>query len=73
MEKVLETYSELLRKFAKLPKEEKEMTFLELCHYPGERFEEICSRILEFFFQPNNKHGFRDLWFKSLSRFTSVH
>lgn len=68
MEKVLETYSELLRKFAKLPKEEKEMTFLELCHYPGERFEEICSRILEFFFQPNNKHGFRDLWFKSLSR-----
>jgi len=72
MEKVLETYSELLRKFAKLPKEEKEMTFLELCHYPGERFEEICSRILEFFFQPNNKHGFRDLWFKSLCKIIKI-
>ena len=72
MEKVLESYSELLRKFAKLPKEEKEMTFLELCHYPGERFEEICSRILEFFFQPNNKHGFRDLWFKSLCKIIKI-
>ena len=72
MEKVLETYSELLRKFAELPKEEKEMTFLELCHYPGERFEEICSRILEFFFQPNNKHGFRDLWFKSLCKIIKI-
>lgn len=73
MEKVVETYSELLRKFAKIPKEEREMTFLELCHYPGERFEEICSRILEFFFQPNNKHGFRDLWFKSLCHIINVY
>lgn len=73
MKKVIDTYSELLRKFAKIPKEEREMTFLELCHYPGERFEEICSRILEFFFQPNNKHGFRDLWFKSLCYIINVY
>lgn len=66
MDSKIGIYSELLLKYSKMPKEEREMTFLELCHYPGERFEEICSRILEFFFQPNNKHGFRDLWFKSL-------
>ena len=62
----IDVYNELLLKFSKIPKEEREMTFLELCHYPGERFEEICSRILEFFFQPNSKHGFHDLWFKAL-------
>ena len=66
MKSDIDSYSELLRKFAKVPKNEREMTFLELCHYPGERFEEICSRILEFLFIPNNIHGFRDLWFKSL-------
>ena len=39
---------------------------MDLCHYKGERFEEICSRILEFFFQPNNNHRFQDLWFEAL-------
>ena len=59
-------YSEILKKFSKIPIEEDDSTFLELCHYPGERFEEICSRILEFFFQPKNKHGLRDLWVQAL-------
>ncbi|MBR6840852.1 MAG: PD-(D/E)XK nuclease family protein [Prevotella sp.] len=59
-------YSEILKAFSKIPIEENEPTFLDICHYPGERFEEICSRILEFYFQPKNKHGFRDLWFKAL-------
>lgn len=66
MSSEIDLFSELLVRYSKIPKEEREKTFLELCHYPGERFEEICSRILEFFFQPNNKHGFRDLWFKAL-------
>lgn len=59
-------FKNILEKFKKFPIPEDESTFLELCHYSGERFEEICSRILEFYFQPNNKHGFRNLWFKSL-------
>ena len=61
-----EKYNDILKKFSRFPIPEDESTFLDLCHYSGERFEEICSRILEFFFQPNNKHGFGDLWFKSL-------
>lgn len=40
-------------------------TLLELCSYPSHRFEEICSRILCFFFNWNAEHGFRDLWLKS--------
>ena len=43
-------------------------TFLDLCHYKGERFEEICSRILAFYLNPNEKHRFRDLWFKALCK-----
>ena len=61
-----EIYNGILEKFSRIPIPEDESTFLDLCHYSGERFEEICSRILEFYFQPNNKHGFGDLWFKSL-------
>lgn len=60
------TYNEILRNYSRIPIEENEQSFLDLCHYPGERFEEICSRILEFYFQPNNNHGFRNLWFRSL-------
>ena len=63
-------FEELLRRFSKIPVEENEPPFLELCHFSGERFEEICSRILEFFFQPKNKHGFQDLWFSSLCSLT---
>ena len=44
----------------------KEPTYLELCRYPGERFEEICSRILGFFFQSKNPHGFGSLFLKAL-------
>ena len=59
-------FKDILKKFSRFPIPEDESTFLDLCHYSGERFEEICSRILEFYFQPNNKHGFRNLWFRSL-------
>lgn len=62
----IEQYQELLNIFSKLPIYKTEPSFMDLCHYKGERFEEICSRILEFFFQPNNNHGFKDLWFEAL-------
>ena len=61
-----EIYKDILENFSRFPIPEDESTFLDLCHYSGERFEEICSRILEFYFQPNNKHGFRNLWYRSL-------
>ena len=59
-------FQELLDKFSEYPIEEYEPPFLELCHYSGERFEEICSRILKFFFQPRDRHGFKDMWFRAL-------
>ena len=43
-------------------------TFLDLCHYKGERFEEICSRILAFYLDSNGKHKFNNLWLKALCK-----
>lgn len=65
-------YKELLRKFSTIPKYEYETTYLELCHYSGERFEEICSRILEFYLNPRNKHGFGTLWFDALCKLLKI-
>lgn len=57
---------QLLFEFDRIPKVVYEPTYLDLCRYPRRRFEEICSRLLQFFFSPQNEHGFRDLLLKSL-------
>ncbi len=57
---------ELLNEFDNLPKIITQPTYLEICKYPRRRFEEICSRILCFYFAPNNEHGFNDLFITSL-------
>jgi len=54
----------LLKEFQALPKKKK--TFLEICKYPASRFEEVCSRILCFYFSPKEEHGFQDLFLRSL-------
>lgn len=56
----------LLDEFATFPPAKYEPTYLELCRYPSRRFEEICSRLIVFFSQPKNEHGFKDLFLKSL-------
>ena len=48
---------EILDKFKGLPKNYPEPTFLEITHYPKRRFEEICSRILSFYFNPAKEHN----------------
>lgn len=39
---------------------------MEICKYPYSRFEEVCSRILQFYFNPKADHGFGNLWLASL-------
>jgi hypothetical protein len=56
----------LLDEFDCLPKIVKQQTYLELCKYPKRRFEEICSRLLEFYLAPNKEHGFHRLFLDSL-------
>lgn len=47
-------------------------TYLEICKYPYRRFEEICSRILAYFFNPQNEHGFKDLFLNSFFNLKSI-
>ncbi len=56
----------ILSDFSTLPKEVLQPTYLDLCQYPTRRFEEICSRLLAFYFQPLNEHKLNDLVLKSL-------
>ncbi|KGN92485.1 hypothetical protein HR15_02355 [Porphyromonas gulae] len=62
------TFEEILELFAQLPKEDREPTFIEICRYPYNRQEEICSRILRFFLDPNAEHKLYDLWLSALWR-----
>lgn len=62
----LKCFKQLLQSFARLPKFDTDPTLLEICQYPYNRREEVYSRILKFFFNPNAEHGLRDLWIKSL-------
>ena len=56
----------LITEFESLPKLIKDPTYLEICRYPRRRFEEICSRVLSFYFLPKNEHGFGNLFLRSL-------
>jgi hypothetical protein len=57
---------ELLKEFDTLPRTIKQPTYLELCKYPYNRFEEVCSRLLCYYLSPTKEHGFKDLFLRSL-------
>lgn len=52
--------------FLALPQRISQPTFMEICKYPGSRFEEVCSRILAFYLNPNAEHGMGNLWMTAL-------
>ena len=62
----IDEIDKLLKEFDTLPKTIKQSTYLELCKYPYNRFEEICSRLLCFYLSPTKEHGFKDLFLRSL-------
>jgi hypothetical protein len=62
----IDEFEKLLDEFKQIPKIIPQSTYLDICKYPERRFEEICSRILAFFFKPTNEHGLNDLFVKSL-------
>ena len=62
----MEKFQAIVRDFSKIPRINTEPTWLEICRYPYSRFEEICSRILAFYFNPNGEHGMVGLWVSAL-------
>ena len=48
-------YQDILYEYEELKLQGRDLTFMEICRYPGSRFEEVCSRILKYFFDPESK------------------
>ena len=62
-------FEKLLDEFNKvydLNKPKYEPSYLEICDYPGNRKEEICSRLFAFFFNSHNPHGMGTLFYDTL-------
>ena len=66
MEELIGKFQTIVMDFSKIPKIGTEPTWLEICRYPQSRFEEVCSRILAFLFNPKAEHGMKDLWVSAL-------
>lgn len=59
-------YEKILEKFALLPKKSSDPSFMEISHLVGDRFEEHCSKILQFYLNPKKPHGLNTLFLNSL-------
>lgn len=68
----LSKISQLLNQFNQLPALVNNPTYLELCRYPGSRFEEVCSRLLSFYLDPNREHQLGYLCLQSLLQLLGI-
>lgn len=66
MKHKIDKFLTVINDFTKLPPKDTTPTFMEICKHPYNRFEEICSRILQFYFNPKAEHGFGNMWLASL-------
>lgn len=66
MEELTGKFQTILSDFSKIPQTVIEPTWMEICRYPQSRFEEVCSRILAFYFNPYAEHRMNDLWVSAL-------
>ena len=57
-------WQKVLDEFLNLPKIELNRTFMQISGYP--HYENVCSNLLAFFFDPENEHGLNDLCYKAL-------
>lgn len=64
---MLTTLEHLIKEANILPTVIRRSTYLELCKYPGRRFEEICSRLLCYYLNPDSGHPFGTLFMRSVA------
>jgi hypothetical protein len=66
----VEAYLKLLLAFGRLPETKRSLTFMEVSGYP--HYENVCSNILKFFFDPAAEHGLGDLLVVAFLRMAGV-
>lgn len=57
-------FTKILFDFKSIPRYKRTKTFMEVAGYP--HYENVCSNILKFYFDPANEHGLKDLVLNSL-------
>lgn len=57
-------FTKILLDFKSIPRHKQTKTFMEISGYP--HYENVCSNILQFYLDPNNEHGLKDLVLNSL-------
>lgn len=60
----IQSMEKLLKDFQALPKVKQNRTVMQVSGYP--HYENVCSNILAFFFDPEEEHGLNDLLLQSL-------
>ncbi len=63
-EEKLTDYLKIIIDFKSIPQHKQSRTFMEICGYP--HYENVCSNILQFFLNPTNEHGLKDLMLNSM-------
>ncbi len=66
----LEKYKQLLVELEQLPSERSSRTIMQVAGYP--HYENVCSNILSFYFDPEEEHGLGDLLLQSLGKLAGV-
>jgi hypothetical protein len=59
-----ERFERLLAEFSRLPRKKEARTFMQVAGYP--HYENVCSNILAFYFNPVEEHGMGDLLLRAL-------
>lgn len=65
-----EAYLKVLLAFGRLPETKRSRTFMEVSGYP--HYENVCSNILKFFFDPAAEHGLGDLLVQAFLRMAGI-
>lgn len=63
---MINSFKKIIHDFSYLPKPNIEPSFMDICHMSGDRFEERCSQILQFYFSPLAPHKLRGLFLDTL-------
>jgi len=64
------SYLKLLLDFRALPEAKRNRTFMEVSGYP--HYENVCTNILRFYFDPDGDHGLGDLLISAFIRMAKV-
>ena len=60
----IEQFERLLAEYATLPRRKEVRTFMQVAGYP--HYENVCSNILAFYFDPDEEHGMGDMLLRAL-------